>query len=108
MPRRRTSGSALGSTEPPAFQAHAHPRSAPPEPAIRQIGTNILSLSGQRCLDVHGNGSGGATGTPVDSYTCTGGANQQWYYKGQLINLQHDLCLDATTFVNNTVLVVNA
>ncbi|MGI4801215.1 MAG: ricin-type beta-trefoil lectin domain protein [Janthinobacterium lividum] len=76
---------------------------------FEMIGSNILSLSGQRCLDVQGNGNGGATGTPVDSYTCTGGANQQWfYYKGELINMQHSLCLDATTFVNNTVLVVNA
>lgn len=73
------------------------------------IGESILANSGQRCLDVQGNGNGGAVGTPVDSYSCTGGANQKWYYlDGQLVSAQYSLCLDATNSLNNTVLVVNA
>ena len=59
-------------------------------------------------MDVQGNGAGGAGGTPVDAYACTGGTNQKWYYyNGELINLQYGLCLDATKSTDSTVLVVN-
>lgn len=47
-----------------------------------------------RCLDVAGNGT--ASGTPVQLFSCNGGANQQWVLAsdGTIVNPQSGKCLD--------------
>jgi hypothetical protein len=96
---------------------NAYNCTAAPNQQFEFSGSTIYALGGQRCLDVASpNDLPPNPGTPVDSYPCNGGFNQQWSYtffgngEGEGIISPIDniaLCLDATTGANGTQLVVN-
>ena len=64
-----------------------YPKNVPPGTNIYTVPSNpvpIASASYFNCLDVEGVGT--ANGTPVISYPCNGGVNQQFIYKnGQIV-----------------------
>jgi hypothetical protein len=79
---------------------------AGPNQQFEFFGSTIFALGGQRCLDVLAGGR--TSGTTVDSAVCNGTGAQQWYYsRGQIVNSQSGLCLDATNMQNGTQLVIN-
>ena len=56
----------------------------------------MYSGSSQMCLDAVGNGT--TPGTKVETWSCNGGANQQWKVNsnGTITGVQSGLCLDVT------------
>ena len=103
------------------FACHAGPNQqfqfAGPNPEFAETvppGTTIYTESGQRCLDVEGVGT--TNGTPLISFSCNGGVNQQFIYEfGQIMvyfNTRTLKCLDAgngtsTVGPNGTQLIIN-
>ena len=96
-----------------SFSACAqYPKNVPPGTTIYTVPSNPVpteSASYFNCLDV--SGAGTANGTPVISYPCNGGVNQQFIYKnGQIVvytSINIPKCLDATDMANFTQIIIN-
>jgi hypothetical protein len=96
-----------------SFSACAqYPKNVPPGTTIYTVPSNPVpteSASYFNCLDV--SGAGTANGTPVISYPCNGGVNQQFIYKnGQIVvytSINTPKCLDATDMANFTQIIIN-
>jgi hypothetical protein len=89
-----------------------YPKNVPPGTNIYTVPSNpvpIASASYFNCLDVEGVGT--ANGTPVISYPCNGGVNQQFIYQnGQIVvytSINSPKCLDATDMANFTQIIIN-
>jgi hypothetical protein len=96
-----------------AFAAcRQYPNNVPPGTTIYTVPSNpvpIESASHFNCLDV--SEAGTANGTPVISYPCNGGVNQQFIYNnGQIVvytSINSPKCLDATDMANFTQIIIN-
>jgi len=96
-----------------SFSACAqYPKNVPPGTTIYTVPSNPVpteSASYFNCLDV--SEAGTANGTPVISYPCNGGVNQQFIYKnGQIVvytSINTPKCLDATDMANFTQIIIN-
>ena len=89
-----------------------YPNNVPPGTTIYTVPRNPVpteSASYFNCLDV--SGAGTANGTPVISYPCNGGVNQQFIYEnGQIVvytSINSPKCLDATDMANFTQIIIN-
>ena len=89
-----------------------YPNNVPPGTTIYTVPSNpvpIESASHFNCLDV--SEAGTANGTPVISYPCNGGVNQQFIYNnGQIVvytSINSPKCLDATDMANFTQIIIN-
>ncbi|MFF8772278.1 RICIN domain-containing protein [Kitasatospora sp. NPDC015120] len=74
----------------------AHAATGAPDPLSKPF--SITNLGSEKCLEVADWRTD--DGAPVRQWTCTGGANQQWYWAADrvLVNAHSGTCLDVPGF----------